>query len=130
MTSPPGPTRSGFALVWHYRTPRSTIASRGGSCCASRPASTAFVGRRSTVSDVRGVTGVDPYGGELTIRTADGASALSPVAVALNSCDVEVRDLSLRTPTLDDVFLEVASTHMREGTEHLRYEDPEQVGRA
>ena len=37
----------------------------------------------------------------------DGAAPLSPVAVALADCGVRVRNLTLRTPTLDDVFLEL-----------------------
>jgi ABC-2 type transport system ATP-binding protein len=51
------------------------------------------------------------------ITTANGSAAISPVAVALSSCDAVVRDLTLRTPTLDDVFLELTGTHIeREAT--------------
>jgi ABC-2 type transport system ATP-binding protein len=32
--------------------------------------------------------------------------------VALAGCAVSVRDLTLRTPTLDDVFLELTGTHI------------------
>jgi hypothetical protein len=32
--------------------------------------------------------------------------------VALAGCAVAVRDLTLRTPTLDDVFLELTGTHI------------------
>jgi hypothetical protein len=32
--------------------------------------------------------------------------------VALAGGDVHVRDLTLRTPTLDDVFLELTGTHI------------------
>jgi hypothetical protein len=32
--------------------------------------------------------------------------------VALNACDVAVRDLTLRTPTLDDVFLDLTGSHI------------------
>ena len=39
-----------------------------------------------------------------------------PVAVALTRRDVTVRDLTLRTPTLDDVFLELTGTHFRTTT--------------
>ena len=37
---------------------------------------------------------------------------ISPVAVALNGCAVTVRDLTLRTPTLDDVFLDLTGSHI------------------
>ncbi|MDQ1478396.1 MAG: type transport system ATP-binding protein, partial [Actinomycetota bacterium] len=53
------------------------------------------------------VQSVEAHGNELVITTDNGSAAISPVAVALNSCDVAVRDLTLRTPTLDVVFLEL-----------------------
>jgi hypothetical protein len=33
--------------------------------------------------------------------------------VALDACGIPVRELMLRTPTLDDVFLELTGTHIR-----------------
>ena len=36
---------------------------------------------------------------------------IAQVAVALNGCGVPVRSLTLRTPTLDDVYLHVTGTH-------------------
>lgn len=59
-----------------------------------------------------GVNRVDRDGTELRVRIADGASALSPVAVALNDAGISVRSLTLRTPTLDDVFLERTGSHI------------------
>jgi ABC-2 type transport system ATP-binding protein len=66
------------------------------------------------VEAVAGVDKVDVYGNELTIRVADGSAALSPIAVALDGCGVKVLDLTLRTPTLDDVFLELTGGHIRQ----------------
>ena len=43
----------------------------------------------------------------LLVSVTDGASAVSPVVVALDSAGVKVGELTLRTPTLDDVFLEL-----------------------
>jgi len=66
---------------------------------------------------VREVTGVDQaevHGEELSIRVRNGPAALSPVAVALDGCGVAVRELTLRTPTLDDVFLELTGDHIRD----------------
>ena len=37
---------------------------------------------------------------------------IAGVAVALDGCGVPVRTLTLRTPTLDDVFLQVTGTHL------------------
>jgi ABC-2 type transport system ATP-binding protein len=78
----------------------------------------------SVVAAVPGVQGVEARGNELVVTTADGAATVSPVAVALSACEVPVRDLTLRTPTLDDVFLELTGSHIQpdETTE------PEEVG--
>ena len=59
-----------------------------------------------------GVQTVEAHGHELVIATDNGSAAISPVAIALNECDVTVRDLTLRTPTLDDVFLELTGSHI------------------
>lgn len=50
---------------------------------------------------------VDLNGTEVTAAVEDGPGAVSPIALALNQVGdgLRVRDLSLRTPTLDDVFL-------------------------
>jgi ABC-2 type transport system ATP-binding protein len=69
----------------------------------------------NAVREVAGVSQVDIHGEELTIRAADGSAVLSPVAIALDGCGVRVRDLTLREPTLDDVFLELTGEHIQEG---------------
>ncbi len=51
------------------------------------------------------VEAVDVVGSELTIRAPRGGELLSPLALALDAASITVRDLTLRTPTLDDVFL-------------------------
>jgi ABC-2 type transport system ATP-binding protein len=58
------------------------------------------------------VSGVEIHGHELSLATADGAGVIAGVAVALNGCGVPVRSLTLRTPTLDDVFLSVTGSHL------------------
>ena len=59
------------------------------------------------VGNLDGVDHVDlgPHG--LLISVSNGAAAVSPVAVALDAVDADVVELTLRTPTLDDVFLEL-----------------------
>jgi len=52
-----------------------------------------------------------PSGRELEIATTNGAALIAQVAVALDGCGVPVRSLTLRTPTLDDVFLHVTGSH-------------------
>ncbi len=62
---------------------------------------------------VAGVQTVDASGGDVVVATANGAATIGPVAVALDNGGIAVRDLTLRTPTLDDVFLELTGTHIR-----------------
>ena len=59
------------------------------------------------------VLGVESRGHELVVSVADGPAAISAVAVALATCGVAVRDLTLRSPTLDDVFLELTGSRIR-----------------
>jgi ABC-2 type transport system ATP-binding protein len=65
-----------------------------------------------TVRTLGGVDQVDQRGNEILVRTGNGAAALSPVAVALDGAGIAVRNLTLRTPTLDDVFLELTGSRI------------------
>ncbi len=55
---------------------------------------------------------VDVRGEELTVATPDGPRVVGKVAVALEESGVAVERLTLRTPTLDDVFLEVTGNRL------------------
>jgi ABC-2 type transport system ATP-binding protein len=66
---------------------------------------------------VPGVSKVEHHGVEVSVITDDGASLLGPVAVALHERGVTLRNLTLRTPTLDDVFLELTGNRMKEDEE-------------
>jgi ABC-2 type transport system ATP-binding protein len=70
------------------------------------------------VDQLPGVQSVEAHGHELVIATDNGSATISPVAVALAGCQVTVRDLTLRTPTLDDVFLELTGTHIERSDDH------------
>jgi ABC-2 type transport system ATP-binding protein len=61
-----------------------------------------------------GATRVEVHGEEVSVVTDDGAALLGPVAVALHQCGVTLSNLTLRTPTLDDVFLELTGNRMKE----------------
>ncbi len=66
---------------------------------------------------VRGLECVDQvnaHGSEVTIMVKDGAASISPIAVALHNANLHVRNLTLRTPTLDDVFLELTGGRIEE----------------
>ncbi len=59
------------------------------------------------------VDAVDAHDSELTVSTGNGAALVSVVALKLNELGVGVRELTLRTPTLDDVFLQVTGSRMQ-----------------
>ncbi len=69
---------------------------------------------RDALTTVPGLDRVDVRGDEVMINAANGAQAISPIAVALNLAGVHVKGLVLRTPTLDDVFLATTGTHLQE----------------
>ena len=70
------------------------------------------------VAGLPGITSVEAHGSELVIAATNGSAAISPVAVALASTDVVVRELTLRTPTLDDVFLDLTGSHIEHENAH------------
>ncbi len=55
---------------------------------------------------------VEAHDGELTIATPDGPRVVGRVAIALEKAGLDVERLTLRTPTLDDVFLEVTGNRL------------------
>lgn len=68
---------------------------------------------RVAVAGVPGVRNVDIADGAVTVSAADGSATIGPVAIALHGADVALLDLTLRTPTLDDVFLELTGSRIR-----------------
>jgi ABC-2 type transport system ATP-binding protein len=68
---------------------------------------------RAAVAGTPGVHDVEAHGNELVVTARDGAATIGRVAVALNNCDVPVHELTLRTPTLDDVFVELTGRHIQ-----------------
>ncbi len=71
---------------------------------------------RRGVSRVEGVAEVTEDGHVLSIKVPNGAAAVTPLALALNEVGVNVHSLTLRTPTLDDVFLRLTGGHIEEGS--------------
>ncbi len=67
------------------------------------------------VTKVEGVDHVERGPNGLLVSVSNGAAAVSPVAVALDGAGAQVRELTLRTPTLDDVFLELTGDRMEVG---------------
>ncbi|MBM3940292.1 MAG: ATP-binding cassette domain-containing protein [SAR202 cluster bacterium] len=68
----------------------------------------------TAVREMRMVEKVETHGGELTISASNGTALISNVALALNASGVSVRELTVRTPTLDDVFLRVTGARLED----------------
>lgn len=67
-----------------------------------------------TLRDISGLDHIEVKGDSIVIGVQNGAAALSPVAVSLSEAGVQVLELTMRTPTLDDVFLETTGARMQE----------------
>ncbi len=95
-------------------TPTELKQSLGSDVIVARVAA----GTAATVAAVVGrlaqVDRVETAGDEVVMSVANGAAAISPVAVALADAGVVVEGLTLRTPTLDDVFLHITGGRMQE----------------
>ena len=63
---------------------------------------------------ITNIGAIETHGGELTIAIENGAAFVSRVALALNDAGVAVRELTLRSPTLDDVFLHFTGARLEE----------------
>ena len=69
---------------------------------------------KQALAGVVGLGSIESAGDEVVISVVNGAKAISPVAVALSERGITVEGLTLRTPTLDDVFLHVTGERMGE----------------
>ncbi len=61
------------------------------------------------------VSRVDVHDQEVTVSVSNGAALISAVALALDHGGARVQELTLRTPTLDDVFLQVTGGRLQTG---------------
>ncbi len=59
---------------------------------------------------------IEIHGNELMVKVSNGAAHIGPVALALHQRGVEVKEIKMRTPTLDDVFLNVTGARFEEVT--------------
>ena len=80
---------------------------------------------KQVLSSLQGLGSVDQAGDEVVVSVINGAKAITPVAVALSEAGITIEGLTLRTPTLDDVFLHVTGERMgRERGERVSVETP------
>ena len=70
----------------------------------------------AALNSVPQVEHVETHGQQLTVSVTNGASLISAIALALDRHGVQVQELTLRTPTLDDVFLHVTGARLQEGS--------------
>jgi ABC-2 type transport system ATP-binding protein len=61
-----------------------------------------------------GVDAVVHERGRIVVSTRNGPAELSSVAIALGATSLRVKSLTLRTPTLDDVFMELTGSHIQD----------------
>ena len=61
------------------------------------------------------VDGASEQHERITISTSDSSVALNSVVIALSKTRLKVKSLTLRTPTLDDVFTELTGSHIDVG---------------
>ena len=59
----------------------------------------------AAMSGIAGVMQVEDHGQELVVSVENGAALVGNIALALDRSGVNVGEITLRTPTLDDVFL-------------------------
>lgn len=69
---------------------------------------------KAALAALDGVADVDASGSEVIVQVANGAAEISNIALALNEHGIHVNELTLRTPTLDDVFLSAAGARMEQ----------------
>ena len=69
------------------------------------------------LNDMESVAGLEVHGQELTLSVSNGAALISSVALALDQVGVGVQELTLRTPTLDDVFLQVTGARLQDSVD-------------
>jgi ABC-2 type transport system ATP-binding protein len=81
---------------------------------------------RRAVEPLPGVTRVEVRGEELIVTATDGPATIGAVAIALNGV-APVRHLTLRTPTLDDVFLELTGNRIQPASDDSTDDEPTEV---
>jgi ABC-2 type transport system ATP-binding protein len=94
-------------------TPTELKRSIGSDVIAVRISSSDGERARQCLGNIAGVDAVEVNGEQLIVSATNGAAVVSPVAVALSENNIAVAELTLRTPTLDDVFLHTTGARMQ-----------------
>lgn len=67
----------------------------------------------AALSSLDQVESVATHGHEIAASVRNGPAAVTPIALALERASVQVEELSMRRPTLDDVFLEITGGRLQ-----------------
>jgi ABC-2 type transport system ATP-binding protein len=73
--------------------------------------------RAGALDALRAVEGIEPAwnaDGTLAVNTPDGAAALGTVAMTLGRAGLQIKSLTMRTPSLDDVFMATTGSRIQE----------------
>ena len=95
-------------------TPADLKRSIGADVIIARVAIADAAKAEATLRGLNTLDHIEVKGDNIVIGVQNGASALSPVAVSLSEAGIQVLELTMRTPTLDDVFLETTGARMQE----------------
>ena len=111
---PPTASESSTTAASWPRALRTSSSVRSAPTSSSRWSTATPRSRALALQPLAGVERVDVNGNEVTAAVSNGPEAISPVAIALAGAGegLRVRELSLRTPTLDDVFLSVTGARL------------------
>jgi ABC-2 type transport system ATP-binding protein len=74
-----------------------------------------LAGALADLGDLAAIDSVLTEDERLVLSTSNGPAALSAVAVALGNAHLEVKSITLRTPTLDDVYRELTHSPVTGG---------------
>jgi ABC-2 type transport system ATP-binding protein len=72
------------------------------------------VGALEALGSIEGLQPAWATDGTLTVNTPDAAAALGAVAMALGQTGLHIKNLTMRTPTLDDVFMAMTGARIQE----------------
>ena len=74
--------------------------------------------RVDALRSMEGIQAAWSCAGTITVNSPDGPAVLGAVAVALGRSGLHIKSLTMRTPTLDDVFMETTGTRIEQEEVH------------
>ena len=84
----------------------------------------------AALQKLNGLTDIRVVGDSVVVYTKDGSSAIAPIVRALDEASVQVEEITLSRPTLDDVFLRKTGHHIESHDVNLEPADVDGKGPA